>query len=221
MIQTDTKNRYYVYHHVNKTNGDIFYVGKGAGDRAYKTDGRNQYWINYVNKYKEYDVVIVYNNLTEEEAFELETKEINRIGRSIYKEGTLVNILPGGRSFPEEYLNFRKQKKIKYKKNDNDSKIQLMILVDNFIKRIPPDPFEKFIEKYQKENDILTKPIYNWCDLNEEERYQILFEEHNIFIHNISKRKQFKHLKKAKSIDELEKEYLEKMYNLKEKRYGK
>ena len=104
MIQTTSKsikNDYYVYHHINKLNGDIFYVGKGRGNRAYDFNSRSDYWLRYTNKHTDFEVKIIFENLTEDEAFEIEKNEINRIGRSIYKEGTLVNILPGGRSFPE------------------------------------------------------------------------------------------------------------------------
>lgn len=222
MIQIDSKKEYYVYHHVNKINNDIFYVGKGKGKRAYDTIGRNQYWLNYTKKYPEFEVVIVYDNLLEEEAFELEIKEINKIGRSIYKEGTLVNILPGGRPFPEEYILFRKENKIKYKKNDNNSKIELMQLVDDFIKKGNNDSLQKALDDFCKKNDFIKRSFYVWKDLTEDEKYEVLLEEHNIFIHNISKRGgSFGHLKKLDYITEKDKEYFKKMYDLKEKRYGK
>jgi len=222
MIQIDSKKEYYVYHHVNKINNDIFYVGKGKGKRAYEKIGRNQYWINYTKKYPDFEVVIVYDNLLEDEAFELEIKEINKIGRSIYKEGTLVNILPGGRPFPEEYILFRKENKIKYKKDDEDSKIELMKKVDEFMSKMEENPFKKSLDDFYKRHNILQKPIYLWKELTEEEKYSILLEEHNIFIHNMRNRGgEFKKLEKLDYIREEDKEHFKKMYNLKEKRYGK
>lgn len=86
---------FYVYHHINKETGEIFYVGKGKGNRAYSSKSRSSFWHNLVNKYG-YDIVIVENNLSEETAYEREIYWIKKIGRKDLNEGTLVNFTDGG-----------------------------------------------------------------------------------------------------------------------------
>lgn len=88
-------NDYYVYFHIKLNEGEIFYVGKGRNNRAYTKVGRSVFWHNIVKKY-DYDILIIDDNLTEEEAFELEKKYIESIGRRDLGMGTLVNLSDGG-----------------------------------------------------------------------------------------------------------------------------
>lgn len=69
---------FYVYLH-KKPNGQIFYVGKGKGYRANQKRGRNAHWRRVVDKYG-YDVTIFKNNMTEQEALDLEMELIEVIG---------------------------------------------------------------------------------------------------------------------------------------------
>lgn len=89
------KNNFYVYLHINKLNGNPFYVGKGTGDRCNNVASRNNYWKNTVNLYG-YDILLLEENLSEEKSFELEKYWINRIGRKDLKNGLLVNNTNGG-----------------------------------------------------------------------------------------------------------------------------
>lgn len=71
------KNQYYVYkHYVYNEDGseNIFYIGKGIGDRIYNQN-RNLYWNNIVkeNKGKYYVDIIQYCD-NEDEAYKLENK---------------------------------------------------------------------------------------------------------------------------------------------------
>lgn len=70
-------NVFYVYVHKKASNLDIFYVGKGKGNRATSLSGRNKHWKNVVNKYG-YIYEIVHDNLSENEAFDLEIKLIKQ-----------------------------------------------------------------------------------------------------------------------------------------------
>jgi hypothetical protein len=81
---------YYIYFHINKTTGKVFYVGKGKGKRAYEKYGRNDYWNKYINKY-DYYVDIIHNNLTEKRALDWEILYISMFGRD-----NLVNLTDGG-----------------------------------------------------------------------------------------------------------------------------
>ena len=83
-------NTYYVYSHKNPLNGEVFYVGKGRGKRAYSTQGRNQIWSELVSKHG-FEVVIEKNNLTDLEANEAEKMFIIKYGYD-----NLTNITIGG-----------------------------------------------------------------------------------------------------------------------------
>ena len=62
--------KYYVYAHSNEKFG-TFYVGKGSGERLYKTANRSAFWKRIVKKYG-YTVSILDDCLSEESAFERE-----------------------------------------------------------------------------------------------------------------------------------------------------
>jgi len=86
---------YYVYVHKKKTTGEVFYVGKGSGTRAWSGFGRNILWKRTADKYGWY-VEIVENNLQDWYAFELEKDLIALYGRRDLNEGTLTNLSDGG-----------------------------------------------------------------------------------------------------------------------------
>ena len=67
-------DQYYVYVH-ETLSGEVFYVGKGTGDRAWRK-GRDLNWNLYVEKYlnSQYKVRIVLENLSENQALEEEEK---------------------------------------------------------------------------------------------------------------------------------------------------
>lgn len=61
---------FYVYQHKIPSTGEIFYIGKGKGNRAF-SKVRNKYWHKIAGKH-EYVVELVKENMTEVEAFKLE-----------------------------------------------------------------------------------------------------------------------------------------------------
>ena len=73
-------NNYYVYAYYLKSTGEIFHIGKGKNNRyKEKTQHRNQYFKNMINKHGEdVDVRILKDKLTEEEAFALEKELITQ-----------------------------------------------------------------------------------------------------------------------------------------------
>lgn len=85
-------NKFYVYVHRKKTDGKPFYVGKGTGNRAYISYRRNSYWKNVVAKHGFY-VEIVFENLEESEAFQLEKDTILEFEYFGY---SLTNLTRGG-----------------------------------------------------------------------------------------------------------------------------
>lgn len=84
-------NKYYVYIH-RKDNGQPFYVGKGSGNRAWDFSGRNHYW-QRVSKKHGVNVDIVFESLTEDEAFQCEKDVILELE---YFGCTLCNMTSGG-----------------------------------------------------------------------------------------------------------------------------
>lgn len=85
----------YVYRHL-KPNGEVFYIGIGkVGSRLLSKINRNKFWHNIVNKYG-YEAQIVQNNLSWEDACELEKILISWYGRRDLGTGNLVNLTDGG-----------------------------------------------------------------------------------------------------------------------------
>ena len=89
-------NKFYVYAHFKPGESTPFYIGKGFGYRAYKKTGRATRWKNYVNKYGDPDVKLLYENLSEDEALKKETELIQQFGRIDNGTGPLINQTDGG-----------------------------------------------------------------------------------------------------------------------------
>lgn len=85
-----------VYKHIRKDTNEVFYIGIGKTiKRAYSSANRNKYWHNIVNKCG-YEVEIIKENLSKEEAIQMEIDLIKNYGRLDLKEGSLVNLTNGG-----------------------------------------------------------------------------------------------------------------------------
>lgn len=83
-----------VYRHL-KPNGEVFYIGIGDSKRAHSKKGRSQFWRRIVDKYG-YEVQVLKENLTWEDACELECILIDYYGRRDLGLGNLVNLTDGG-----------------------------------------------------------------------------------------------------------------------------
>ena len=73
--ESNENREFYVYEHIRLDNMTCFYVGKGKGERAYDLE-RNDHHNNISNRHG-HAVLIIKDNLTEEEAFELEKDTID------------------------------------------------------------------------------------------------------------------------------------------------
>ena len=116
MYKLDKK--YYVYEWFNVVTGEVFYVGKGIRNRYCQLSGRNQDFRDYFNTH-ECESRIVYENLTEQEAYEKEKELIK-----YYRETSnfrLTNVTDGGEGNPfksgELNPKFGKGEEIKGEKN--------------------------------------------------------------------------------------------------------
>ena len=85
-----------VYRHRRLDNNTIFYIGIGKEEkRAYQLRSRNQYWKNIISKTK-YEVEIIADNISYEDAKELEIFLISLYGRKDLDKGLLCNMTDGG-----------------------------------------------------------------------------------------------------------------------------
>lgn len=88
---------FYVYLHRKATTGEIFYVGKGTGDRAWQSSSgrRGLHWNSVAAKYG-FTVEIAAAGLQEWYAHELERELIALYGRRDLGLGPLINLTDGG-----------------------------------------------------------------------------------------------------------------------------
>lgn len=113
---------YYVYIHTRTDLNEVFYVGMSTistegliYSRAYRSafEKRKTAWHNYA-RICPYNVKIVKDNLTKEEAFKLEMKLIKKYGRKDLGTGTLINQCDGGAGLKNPGPQLKK--KIKFSK---------------------------------------------------------------------------------------------------------
>ena len=90
-----------VYRHIRKDKNEPFYIGITNTDikRPYTKYKRNNLWKNIVNK-TDYEVDILFDDLTWEQAQEKEKEFIKLYGRIDLGTGTLVNMTDGGEGSP-------------------------------------------------------------------------------------------------------------------------
>ena len=85
---------FYVYLHKKKTTGEVFYVGKGCGKRAWVESNRSDHWKRVRSKYG-LIVEIVMDKLQEWYAYEVEAELTLKYGLN-RDGGILVNQIHGG-----------------------------------------------------------------------------------------------------------------------------
>ena len=88
----------YVYRHIRLDKNEPFYIGIGSDDKYYranKKSQRNIYWKRIVSK-TDYEVEIVLEDLTWEQACEKEKEFISLYGRKNTNTGILCNMTDGG-----------------------------------------------------------------------------------------------------------------------------
>ena len=85
-----------VYRHIRLDKNEVFYVGIGKTEkRAYSKKNRNIHWINVINK-TNYEVEILFDDLSWQDACLKEIELIKLYGRKDLKKGKLVNLTDGG-----------------------------------------------------------------------------------------------------------------------------
>ena len=87
---------FYIYQHIRNDNGQIFYVGKGQGDRA-KSKERNPFWKNVFKKAGGFTIDYFKTDIKDEsEAYEIEKSRIAELRNQGVE---LTNISEGGEGF--------------------------------------------------------------------------------------------------------------------------
>jgi hypothetical protein len=84
---------FYVYEHIRRDTGAVFYVGKGSGNRCFSKMGRNIYWHRVVKKTDGFNVLKIIENIDEDFAFLIEIERIDQLKRLGY---ALTNLTIGG-----------------------------------------------------------------------------------------------------------------------------
>lgn len=88
----------YVYRHIRLDKNEPFYIGIGSDNdykRAFSKHSRNKYWNRIVNV-TQYEVEIIFDDLSKDEAKQKEIEFIALYGKKINKNGSLTNISDGG-----------------------------------------------------------------------------------------------------------------------------
>lgn len=106
------KKEFYVYALIDPKDNQIFYIGKEKGkrflDHSKRNDITNRLKTNRINEIKNNNLEVIseilFSNLYEDNALELEKIIIYKLGREILFEGTLTNIIPGGNWKPGDSL---------------------------------------------------------------------------------------------------------------------
>lgn len=111
----------YVYRHIRLDKNQPFYIGIGSDDefrRSSTTQGRNKFW-EAISKKTEYEVEILMDGLTWEQACEKEKEFIALYGRRDKKQGTLVNLTDGGEGGNGMIVSVKVKKKASKKMKGN------------------------------------------------------------------------------------------------------
>ena len=96
----------YIYLHRRNDTGEVFYVGKGSGNRATTRDNRNPHWHNVVNK-AGFTAEIIAKGLTDAEAYWVEPLLIEAHGGV----ENLTNVHEGGHGFTSaEAIEYNKRR---------------------------------------------------------------------------------------------------------------
>lgn len=105
---------YYTYGHYKLDSKELFYIGKGKGNRSHEKDGRSNYWRKIVNKYG-YTVEIFAEWKCEKDAFIHEKFLINCFKNLT----TLCNLTDGGEGCSGYVWTNEQKKKLKLRPHPN------------------------------------------------------------------------------------------------------
>ena len=180
-----------VYVHVDPATQDIFYVGIGKSYRPFNNRSRSDEWLQYVKSiYFNYDVIVLYYNLSYHEASVIEKQLISQIGRKDKGTGNLLNKSDGGEGCNHKILELQNTIKAlenTIKQNNNDN--ELFCLKEEIKKRaLSCETIQDFTEIYY--TDFLLSQRLGIID-----DIDLVIKERNIKIQNKLANKKIKNLK--------------------------
>lgn len=120
------KKEYYVYGLIDPRDNQYFYIGKGKGKRYLSHLKPKKFDFNYAkleriksiqNSGLDIKIEVLFPNLDEETAFELERLIIYKLGREVLNEGILTNLNPGGKWKPKDSVFYPKDFKPEFNLN--------------------------------------------------------------------------------------------------------
>lgn len=150
----------YLYRHIRLDKNEPFYIGIGSDEgygRSKEISNRNRYWRNIVKK-TPYDVEIMLDNLTWEEACEKEKEFIKLYGRKDLNTGILCNLTEGGEGVLGMKHSEQTRKKIS---EDNKRPEKMRVCMNNLKKMQTPEARAKAIANtdysFNKNPDVIAK----------------------------------------------------------------
>ena len=160
--------KFYVYEWYITNTDEVFYVGKGTGNRFKQTNGRN-YFFQCMYKSHECNVRKIYENLTEKEAFE---KEIETI--KYYRENTnyrLTNQTDGGEGSsgwkPSDEFKQKQSEIHKQQWEDESFRVRMLLIRQDENGVYKSDEFRNKISKIVKGSNNPNYQNY-WSDEQKE-----------------------------------------------------
>ena len=134
-------NEFYVYELIDPRTNSVFYIGKGKGKRVFQHLNEKQKFNTNTEKLKiikgikeenlEVGHILIGENLSENASLLLERLLIYRLGRRIFEEGVLTNIVPGGKWAKEESL-FLKETDLPTDEIINSEFSELIPILENY-----------------------------------------------------------------------------------------
>jgi len=111
-----------VYRHIRKDKNEPFYIGIGHNvKRAFKKSQRNEMW-NYIVAKTEYEVEIMFEDMSWDFCKEKEIELISLYGRKDLRTGTLCNMTSGGEGVVGNVVSDETKVKMSDAKKKNPSK---------------------------------------------------------------------------------------------------
>jgi|LakMenEpi03Aug12_release.lakeMendotaPanAssembly.Ray.scaffolds.fasta_scaffold571214_1 hypothetical protein len=173
-----------VYRHINKENGEVFYVGIGKSEkRAYTIKKRSVFWNNYVSKHQFY-IEITHSDICWEEACSIEKYLISFYGRRDLCLGNLVNMTDGGDGLANPSKQTRELISFAAK-NISDSTRQKMS--DSQRKSIRPKCSEETKQKISNAQKGREIPIESKIKMSESHKGKKLSEKHKQKLREVCK----------------------------------
>lgn len=150
---------FYVYLHKKPGTDEVFYVGKGKLNRAYVTKARNKHWQNTVKKFGGFDIEIIKEGLTEQEAFELEAETVGKYGIENLVNKTLGGISTTGYKHTKETKALLAE--ITKQRIENNPEYAAMVSQNlqrlNYKQRYDPE-YRKLVSETQKQSYANLSP---------------------------------------------------------------